>query len=94
MKNLRSEFEKFPEIVKNIDKYVFCDLKNEYKAIDIRYAVGCIKINGAWYAFQEQQKKIDEIDRHFQSLISESELWGFSSDQATRQIELIQELLK
>lgn len=68
MNNLRSEFEKLPEVAKNIDKYVFCDLENEYKAIDIRYAVGCIKINGAWYAFQEQQEKIEAVKKYLSEI--------------------------
>lgn len=59
---MREQFEELPEIAKNIDKYIFCETDNEYKELDVRYALGRIKINGAWYAYQEQQKKIGVKD--------------------------------
>ena len=59
--DIREEFEKLPEIANLIsesDAYFadesiyFCD--NDF---------ACGYLNGAWYAFQEQQKKIDENHR-------------------------------
>lgn len=67
----REEFEKLPEITKNIDEYVFCEMENKYKELNVRYALGRIKINGAWYAFQEQQKKINEIKAMAESWINQ-----------------------
>ena len=57
--DIREEFEKLPEIANLIsesDAYFadesiyFCD--NDF---------ACGYLNGAWYVFQEQQKKIDAI---------------------------------
>ena len=60
--DIREEFEKLPEIANLIsesDAYFadesiyFCD--NDF---------ACGYLNGAWYAFQEQQKKIDDAIKY------------------------------
>ena len=57
--DIREEFEKLPEIANLIseseayfadESIYFCD--NDF---------ACGYLNGAWYAFQEQQKKIDAV---------------------------------
>ena len=56
----REEFEKLPHISLVIGFLKFSEDSNDYIRIDDRidnYALGLV--NGAWYAFQEQQKKID-----------------------------------
>lgn len=92
MNNLRSEFEKdFP-----IPAH-WIEWNDQLFRYDCHVGLAdstCIRYNLMFDVWCKQQKKIEEIDKHFQSLISESELWGFGSDQATRQAELIQELLK
>lgn len=45
-------------------------------------------------AWNHQQKKLNLIKNHIDLFYSESEIWGFDSDQALHQIDLIQELLK
>lgn len=99
MKTMRDKFEKLPEIKKIFDRqdFVFNNHSNQYfivgfasdsqKVCDVNF------IGGAWYAFQEQQKKIDTIKDHMKSFYAEGELWGFDSDRALRQTELIQEIL-
>lgn len=49
---------------------------------------------GAEFAWNHQQQKIDEVRKYIDSFYAEAELWGFDSDQALHQINLIQELLK
>lgn len=54
-------------------------------------------VNGAWYAFQEQQKRIDAIKKMIVSLRSEFDLWSDdteSFDAIESQIENLEELLK
>lgn len=67
MKTMREKFENLAQI-KNIleynesDNIVFDEEKHEYKAeLYTTLVPEYIEwINGAWYAFQDQQKKIDE----------------------------------
>lgn len=66
--NIREEFEKLANISKNIDQYVFCDIDNQYKELDIRYTLGRIKINGAWYAYQESQKQVLERQKKIDAI--------------------------
>ena len=59
---MREQFEKLPHISLVIGFLKFSEDSNDYIRIDDRidsYALGLV--NGAWYAFQEQQKKIDEV---------------------------------
>lgn len=66
MKTEREFFEKLPEISDLVEHFDFSDDTNTYhiryddmdddrKRLDVMY------LGGAWYAFQEQQKKIDEV---------------------------------
>lgn len=60
---MREQFEKLPEIARHIHKFVFQDdlncYRNKIKSSDIHLVTW---VNGAWYAFQEQQKRIDVIE--------------------------------
>lgn len=62
---MRSEFEKLPEIKMFINAFELDMISNEYKYKDGKgfgdHALGFF--NGAWYAYQEQQKRIDEAMR-------------------------------
>lgn len=71
---MREEFEKLPAIKAILKKGVFeyTDFTKSYNFID---AMTCINarpsqhkdhgyLNGAWYAYQEQQKKIDSMLDH------------------------------
>ena len=57
----REEFEKLPEIRKimNENGIYFMNHSGWYEARDFKDFEYEQYINGAWYAFQEQQKKID-----------------------------------
>lgn len=68
VKTMREKFENLAQI-KNIleynesDNVVFDEEKEEYKAeLYTTFVPEYIEwINGAWYAFQEQEKKIDAV---------------------------------
>jgi len=55
---MREQFEKLPEIARHIHKFVYQDdlncYRNKIKSSDIHLVTW---VNGAWYAFQEQQAK-------------------------------------
>lgn len=59
---MREAFEKLPEIARHIHKFVYQDdlncYRNKIKSSDIHLVTW---VNGAWYAFQEQQKRIEEF---------------------------------
>ena len=62
MNELRKQFEALPEITETIKNGIYYSEKSNsyWSAVGASYA-SLARINGAWYAFQEQQKKIDEI---------------------------------
>ncbi len=64
---MREQFEKLPEIAEilNRNQFLFNEDKNQYYIIgfasDTQKVCDVNFIGGAWYAFQEQQKKIDSL---------------------------------
>ena len=58
---MRCEFEKLPEIADKLDSLWFYEAHNFYGVLDEspQTAMKANFINGAWMAYQEQQKKID-----------------------------------
>ena len=61
MVEMREQFEKLPEIAAHLKHgNVFFYEENQTYASEFQdlHMVACY-VNGAWYAFQEQQKKID-----------------------------------
>ena len=60
---MREEFEKLPEICSLINDLSFDDDANEYVAKiqnPFEHDSNECFVNGAWYAYQEQQKKINK----------------------------------
>ena len=94
MSKTREEFEKLPEIAeifKGLHPTIiwFCDKSNKYATSFSGFDDRVMWLNGAWYAFQEQQKKIDEIV----SIVRDADLSDGDSSVAIVHDE-IQELLK
>ena len=90
MNELRKQFEVMPEIAETIKNGIYYDGRSNryWSAVGASY-VSLARINGAWYAFQEQQKKIDAIV----SIVREADLSNGNSSVAIVHDE-IQELLK
>lgn len=59
---MREEFEKLPEVAELIKDYKikFNEDFSLYVSLLVHKSQ-CDYVNGAWYAFQEQQKKIDAV---------------------------------
>lgn len=93
----REEFEKLPEIA-NILEFGLVKFKDgKYVFLNSSYYLNCSAsvfqhlgyLNGAWYAYQEQQKKIDAIV----GIVRKADLSDGNSSVAIVHDE-IQELLK
>lgn len=65
---MREEFEKLPEIKERLHTVVFNEQFNDYHAAMINSSLSVYYVRGAWYAFQEQQKKIDELNSELEIL--------------------------
>ena len=66
MSETREEFEKLPEIAeifKGLHPTIiwFCDKSNKYATSFSGFDDRVMWLNGAWYAFQEQQKIIEGL---------------------------------
>ena len=96
---MRGQFENMPEVCKKLKDLHptivwFSDQENEYASSFEGFQNMVIWLNGAWYAYREQQKKIDELKTKVQ------ELWTELDDRQSKEhiIErcesIIQELLK
>ncbi|AUX84881.1 hypothetical protein C3F34_01530 [Acinetobacter sp. ACNIH2] len=88
---------------------VYCKIAEEHGFIDLnakkngfRSTTKSSEFNAGWIAFtgavaalrDDRQSKINELQNHLKSIVSEFDLWGGASDQVERQIEIIKELIK
>lgn len=96
---MREQFENMPEVRKKLKDLHptivwFSDQENEYASSFEGFQNMVIWLNGAWYTYQEQQKKVDRLKAKVQ------ELWTELDDRQSKEhiIEkcesIIQELLK
>ena len=73
---MREKFEKLPEIAANLHNVVFDKGSNEYLPKKMGYVIhefSAYYLNGARYAFQEQQKKIDALTAYKDQLLEDIE---------------------
>lgn len=87
---MREKFEKLPEIqaeLENSDGELYwCDKQNQYRNNRVFQDSQTGWMNGAWYAFQEQQKKIARLQSALDELKTTCErhndpMWrGFAND--------------
>ena len=96
---MREQFENMPEVRKKLKDLHptivwFSEQESKYASSFEGFQNMVIWLNGAWYAYQEQQKKIDTLKAKVQ------ELWTELDDRQSKEhiIErcesIIQELLK
>ena len=57
---MREQFEKLPEIADSLSEHVVF-VGNKYTTPNPGFYDLVNWLNGAWYAYQEQQKKIDDL---------------------------------
>ena len=91
----REEFEKLTEIAeifKGLHPTIiwFCDKSNKYATSFSGFNDRVIWLNGAWYVFQEQQKKIDAIKSKLSDIYDASD----EDEAVAHLLDEIQELLK
>lgn len=88
MNKLREEFEKLPEIADSLSEHILF-VGDKYTTPNDSFFDLVNWLNGAWYMYKEQQKKIDEIV----SIVRDADLSDGDSSVAIVHDE-IQELLK
>lgn len=82
----REKFEKLPEIAEKLHTVVYNEDLNQYHAAMISSGLSVRYVQGAWYAFQEQQKKIARLQSALDELKTTCErhndpMWrGFAND--------------
>lgn len=62
---MREQFEKLPEVASHLHNIVFDIGCGEYLPKKMGYVIhefSAYFLNGAWYAYQEQQNKINELE--------------------------------
>ena len=62
---MREQFEKLPEVASHLHKIVFDIGCGEYLPKKMGYVThefSAYFLNGAWYTYQEQQKRINELE--------------------------------
>lgn len=92
---IKEEFEKLTEIAeifKGLHPTIiwFCDKSNKYATSFSGFNDRVIWLNGAWYVFQEQQKKIDAIKSKLSDIYDASD----EDETVAHLLDEIQELLK
>lgn len=80
---MREQFERLPEIAEILNNYSikFMNHSGWYESKEFKDFGHEQFVNGAWYTYQEQQKKLESIASLIDSLISNSEHFGFDSEQ-------------
>ena len=68
---MRAQFEKMPEIATNLSQHIYFGDDNLYHSDLINFQKLVCWINGAWFAYQEQQKKIDAHNEKLSLFIDE-----------------------
>ena len=74
MNKLIVEFEKLEtvsEIFNGLHPTIiwFSDTESKYETSFVNFEGKVIWLNGAWYAFQEQQKRIDSLSKHLNKFV-------------------------
>ena len=68
---MREQFENLPEIAGSLSQHIYFGDDNLYHSDLINFQKLACWMNGAWYAYQEQQKKINEHNAKLQKFIDE-----------------------
>ncbi|QMP81471.1 hypothetical protein [Escherichia phage vB_EcoM_APEC] len=69
---MREQFEKLPEIANSLSQHIYFGDDNLYHSDLINFQKLVCWINGAWYAFQEQQKVINDLNAQLKAWKSQS----------------------
>ena len=85
----REKFEKLPEIADSLSEHIYFGGDGFYHSSLVNFQGLVNWLNGAWYAFQEQQKKIIEVLK----LLNETYPYELDTDTIFK-ISKIKEILK
>ena len=73
--DLRDKFEKLPEVLKRLKRAAWDGDVGRYRPKTDKDIHVAGYLNGAWYTFQELQKRIDEYEKLTASIRNEFNLW-------------------
>lgn len=90
---MREQFEKLPEIAERLHAVVYNEDLNQYHAAMINSGLSVKYIQGAWYAFQEQQKKIDKAKKEINDFFDNQTMTPSPREYANKLADLL-EILK
>ena len=88
--DIREEFEKSEHLKERLAICWYDEKIGCYLSIQLCDYASASYLNGAWYAFQEQQKKIDAIKSKLSAIYDASD----ENETAAHLLDEIQELLK
>lgn len=90
----RQKFEALPEIQERLHTVVFNEQFNNYHAAMINSGLSVCYVQGAWMAFQEQEKKVKELDLKIKRLrLIMMDYYTGSFDESEEMAGLISEVL-
>lgn len=79
MSELRKKFESLPEVIDSLSCHIRIGSDGLYYTSLVNFEKLTAWLNGAWYAFQEQQAKIDELQNIIDELKNHIEI-NFDED--------------
>lgn len=95
MSNLREEFEKLPEIAERLKggSIYWNGYQNKYQTDLVNLMSTVCYINGAWFAFQEQQKKLDAVRKEINDFFDNQTMTPTAREYANKLADVL-EILK
>ena len=79
---MREQFEKLPEIADSLSEHIYFGGDGFYHSSLVNFQGLVNWLNGAWYAWQEQQKKIGAVLHAIaqSELHSDRAIWGLQDE--------------
>ena len=96
MSELRKEFESLPEVIDSLSCHIRIGSDGLYYTSLVNFEKLTVWLNGAWFAFQEQQAKINELQKKINNVNEVLSKANIKDDRFSLEFALneIEELLK
>ena len=96
MSELRKEFESLPEVIDSLSCHIRISSDGLYYTSLVNFEKLTAWLNGAWFAFQEQQAKINELQKKINNVNEVLSKANIKDDRFSLEFALneIEELLK
>ena len=96
MSELRKEFESLPEVIDSLSCHIRIGSDGLYYTSLVNFEKLTVWLNGAWFAFQEQQANINELQKKINNVNEVLSKANIKDDRFSLEFALneIEELLK